>query len=87
MGSASDAAPKERLWTLDYMMALGVLHFMFAAFTAQYTVIPEYVVHRGGSEWELGIVIGSYNIATMFLRPFMGRWVARVVTVQGGPAL
>ena len=65
-------------------MALGVLHFMFAAFTAQYTVIPEYVVHRGGSEWELGIVIGSYNIATMFLRPFMAKWVARVGPRRAG---
>ncbi len=65
-------------------MALRVLHFIFAAFTAQYTVIPEYVVHRGGSEWELGIVIGSYNIATMLLRPFMGRWVAKVGPRKAG---
>ena len=83
-GGATDDALKERLWTLDFVMALGVLHFMFAAFTAQFTVIPEYVVHRGGEEWHIGIVIGSLSIATMVSRPFLARWVARVGPRKAG---
>ena len=80
----SGDVPKERLWTPDFLMTLGVLHFMFAAFTAQYTVIPEYVDHRGGDELQLGIVVGSFSIATLFLRPFMGRWVASVGPRKAG---
>ena len=75
---------KERLWSLDFLLALGMVQFIFAAFTAQYTVIPEYVVHRGGEEWQLGIVIGSFSIATMLVRPFMGRWVGRVGSRKAG---
>ena len=68
----------ERLWSVDFLMALGMVQFVFAVFTAQYTVIPEYVFHRGGEEWQLGIVIASFSIATMVVRPFMGRWVGRI---------
>ena len=75
-GQPPDRSLKERLWSLDFLMALAVLHFMYAAFSAQFTVLPEYVEHRGGSEWHLGIVIGSFNFATLLLRPYMGRWVA-----------
>lgn len=75
---------KDRLWSWDFVMALGLIQFMFAAFTAQYTVIPAYAQHRGGEEWQLGIVIGSFSIATMVVRPFMGRWVARVGPRKAG---
>ena len=81
-----DSTPqqKDRLWSWDFVMAIGLIQFLFAAFTAQYTVIPAYVVHRGGEEWQLGIVIGSFSIASMIVRPFMGRWVARVGPRKAG---
>ena len=81
---ASGKTPKERLWSWDFIMALGMLQFIFAAFTAQYTVIPEYVLHRGGEEWQLGIVIASFSIATMVVRPFMGRWVGKFGPKRAG---
>ena len=83
---SAEQAPqqKERLWSPDFVLVLGVLQFVFAAFTAQYTVIPEYVTHLGGQEWQLGIVIGSFSIATMLARPFMGRWVGKVGPRKGG---
>ncbi len=81
---ATATAQRERLWSLDFVMALGMVQFIFAGFTAQYTVIPEYVVHRGGEEWQLGIVIGSFSIATMLVRPHMGRWVGRVGPRKAG---
>ena len=76
---ATTPARRERLWSLDFVFALGMVQFIFAGFTAQYTVIPEYVVHRGGEEWQLGIVIGSFSIATMLVRPHMGKvgWQGR----------
>ena len=82
--NSSAGARKERLWSLDFIFALGMVQFIFAGFTAQYTVIPEYVVHRGGEEWQLGIVIGSFSIATMLVRPHMGRWVGRVGPRKAG---
>ena len=59
-------------------MAIGLLYFLYAAFTAQYIVIPEYIVHLGGEEWQLGIVISSFAILPLLFRPFMGRWTAAV---------
>ena len=65
-------------------MAIGLLYFLYAAFTAQYIVIPEYIVHLGGEEWQLGIVISSFAILPLLFRPFMGRWTAAVGPRKAG---
>ena len=66
------------LWTVDFVLNLLVGHFMFAGFTSLLTIIPLYVLHRSGQEWQLGIIIGSFGIAAVFLRPFAGRWVNKI---------
>ncbi len=76
-----------RLWTLDYVLDLCVAHFLFASYTAMYTIIPLYVVELGGDESQLGIVVGSFGLVGFFARPFAGRWVhsigAKRVAIAG----
>ncbi len=68
----------ERLWTVDFVLDLLTAHCLFAAYTAMFTIIPLYVFDRGGVEWQLGIVIGSFGVVGLLIRPFGGRWVYSV---------
>ena len=73
---------QSRLWTLDFVLNLLVAHCLFVSYTAMFTIIPLYVVERGGSELELGIVIGSFGVVGLLVRPLAGRWVYSVGAKQ-----
>ena len=55
------------------MLNLLTAHFMFASYTSLFVIVPPYVLHRGGQEWQLGIIIGSFGIMGVLIRPFAGR--------------
>ena len=76
-GQAPGKAPGQAnsLWTFDFVLNMLVGHFMFAGYTSLITIVPSYVLHQGGQEWQLGIIIGSFGLVAMFIRPFAGRWV------------
>ena len=71
-----------RLWTVDFVLNLLVAHCLFVSYTAMFTIIPLYVLERGGNETELGIVIGSFGIVGLLVRPLAGRWVYSVGAKQ-----
>ena len=60
---------------MDFVLNLLVAHCLFVSYTAMFTIIPLYVLERGGNETELGIVIGSFGIVGLLVRPLAGRWV------------
>ena len=64
------------LWTRDFVLDLLTGHFTFAGYTALFTIIPLYVLDLGGKEWQLGVVIGSFGVVGLLIRPFAGRWVS-----------
>ena len=76
-----------RLWTRDFVLDLLTAHFMFVAYTAMFTVIPLYTQALGGDETALGIVVGSFGVVGLLVRPFAGRWVyslgAKKIAVVG----
>ncbi len=79
-----------RLWTLDFVLDLLTAHCLFASYTAMFTLIPLYVFYRGGDEWQLGIVVGSFGIVGLLVRPFAGRWIYTVGAKKiaiAGPAV
>ena len=71
-----------RLWTLDFILNLLIGHCLFASYTAMFTLIPLYVIERGGDEWQVGVVVGSFGIVGLMVRPFVGRWVYSVGAKQ-----
>ena len=81
---ASGQAPDQAnsLWTVDFVINMLVGHFMFAGYTSLITIVPSYVLHQGGQEWQLGIIIGSFGLVAMFIRPFAGRWINRIGAKQ-----
>ncbi len=78
MASTSTPSIPERssskLWTTDLVLNLLTAHFLFASYSSLFTIIPPYVLDKGGQVWQLGIVVGSFGVAGLLIRPFAGRW-------------
>ena len=51
---------------------------MFVGYVSQFTTMPLYVVDRGGEVWQIGIVIGSFGVVSLVIRPFGGRWIYHI---------
>ncbi len=87
MQSEQTKSGTERLWTNDLVLNLCISHFMFASYTAMLTIIPIYVLERGGAEWQTGIVVGSFGLLSIPIRQMAGRWItnfgAKRVAVVG----
>ncbi len=72
-------SPSERppLWSRDYVLTtLGTFSF-FSSFLYLLSVLPDYIDEIGGEEWHVGLVVGSFGILPIVLRPFVGRWSDR----------
>ena len=69
--------PRPRLWTADYAVTLlGTVGF-FSSFFYLLSVLPDYVDEIGGAKWQIGLVVGSFSVVPIALRPFVGRWSDR----------
>ena len=72
------ARPPARLWTSDYLLDLLTGHFLFASYTSLFVLLPPYVLHRGGEQWHIGVVVGSVGVVSLLVRPFGGQWIYRL---------
>ena len=68
----------DNLWNLDYSLTLLTSHFMFVGYVSQFTSMPLYVLDRGGEVWQIGIVVGSFGVVSLVVRPFAGRWIYQI---------
>ena len=66
----------ERLWTFDLVLNLLTSHFLFSGYTAMLTIIPLYVLERGGEVWQTGLVVGAFGLISIPVRQLAGRWIA-----------
>lgn len=72
------AAPRERLLTAPFIaLSASVLAFfvasgLFLPSTPRYTAGP-----LGGDAFAVGLVVGSFSLSSIVLRPFAGRWADR----------
>ena len=91
MQSEKTEAENRSLWTTDLVLNLCISHFMFASYTAMLTIIPLYVIQLGGSEWETGVVVGSFGLLSIPIRQMSGRWItnfgAKKVAIAGTAVL
>ena len=70
-------SPRPRLWTLDFgLTLLGTIGF-FSSFFYLLSVLPDYIDEIGGAKWQIGIIVGGFNVVPLVLRPFAGRWSDR----------
>jgi MFS family permease len=74
---AASETPHNRIWTRDYTLVILSTHFLFACYSSLFTIIPPYVLARGGQEWQIGIVIGAFGVSGVIFRPLAGRLANR----------
>lgn len=55
-----------------------VMNFFFFSSVNAYVLLPLHIQRLGGSEAQIGLVMGMYNAAGIFCQPLVGAWVDRV---------
>tara|TARA_Y100001001_G_C7815025_1_gene241214 strand:- start:290 stop:592 length:303 start_codon:yes stop_codon:yes gene_type:complete len=71
-------APNEgRLWNRDFVLNLLVAHLLLAGFFSLFIVVPEFIVKLGGEAWEIGVIIATFSLAGVIVRPLSGKWILK----------
>ncbi len=63
-----------RLWTPQYALSLLGTFSFFSCFFYLTTTLPTELNEIGASLFEIGLIVGGYNLISIVLRPFVGRW-------------
>ena len=72
---ASGLPPRRpRLWTMQYVLTMMGTFSFFACFFYLTTTLPSELNDIGASLFEIGLIVGGYNLISIVLRPFVGRW-------------
>jgi len=62
----------ERLWTKSFiLLTVGTL-FLFTAFYMLLPTLPLYIRQLGGTEAQIGLVIGAFSLSAVIFRPLVG---------------
>lgn len=62
----------ERLWTRPFIqMTIGML-FLFTGFYLLLPTLPLYIKQLGGSEAQVGLIIGMFTLSAVIFRPIVG---------------
>ncbi len=73
-----DSHPKnEKLFTKNFVLTTLSTFTLFTSFYFLLITLPFYIQKIGGSESEIGYIIGFFTLSAVFLRPFIGQEVDR----------
>jgi MFS family permease len=68
----------KRLFTRDFIL-IGSAQFVFSAvFCLLMPTLPIYLSRKGATESQIGILIGVFSVASLLLRPFVGKALGRI---------
>ncbi|CAM3670694.1 MFS transporter [Mesobacillus zeae] len=77
----------ERLWTKNYIMLTITALLLFSGFYLLMPTLPMFIKQLGGSESQVGFIIGVFTISAVILRPIVGglmdRYGRRVFIISG----
>ena len=67
---------KDKLWTRSFLAVAGGNFLLFFAFYLLLPVLPMYLMEQFGSnKATVGVILSSYTITALFVRPFAGYMV------------
>lgn len=69
--------PLSSVLTRQFFRITSMNFFFFASVNA-FVLLPLYIQRLGGTEAQIGIVMGMYSAAGIFCQPLVGAWVDRV---------
>ena len=67
----------EKLFTKNFILTSLSTLTIFTSFYFLLVTLPIYILKLGGSESEIGLIIGVFTISAVLLRPFIGRELDR----------
>ncbi|MFP3379955.1 MFS transporter [Bacillus sp. SIMBA_069] len=77
----------ERLWTKNYIMLTITALLLFSGFYLLMPTLPMFIKQLGGSESQVGFIIGVFTISAVIFRPIVGglmdRYGRRVFIISG----
>jgi len=65
--------PASGLWNRQFLLVLAQNSAFSAAFNGFVPILPLYLASFGASAEEVGVIVGSYGLAALVLRPLSGR--------------
>jgi len=87
-GPVEASPPPPSILSRNFILAWLVSFSAFAGFYFLLATLPIYIVQIGGSESEVGLIIGVSSTTALALRPLVGRaadiWSRRLL-ILGGP--
>jgi len=72
--SAEIKKKQDKLWTRDFIIMCCMNLFLFAGFYVMMPIFPLFIKSLGGNDAIAGFAAGSFSIATLLMRPFVG-WI------------
>lgn len=79
--------PSERVFTPSFTFLLGGAFAFFTSMWLVTTLMPNYIVELGGSEADVGLVLGVFAFTALLARPIVGRLVdqlgRKIVAIAG----
>ncbi|MEC0090995.1 MFS transporter [Paenibacillus macquariensis] len=77
----------ERLWTKNYIMLTITALLLFSGFYLLMPTLPMFIQQLGGSESQVGFIIGVFTISAVIFRPIVGglmdRYGRRAFIISG----
>ncbi|WP_346939776.1 MFS transporter [uncultured Clostridium sp.] len=77
----------ERLWTKNYIMLTITALLLFSGFYLLMPTLPIFIKQLGGSESQVGFIIGVFTISSVIVRPIVGglmdKYGRRVFIISG----
>ncbi|MBU3107550.1 MFS transporter [Clostridium gasigenes] len=77
----------ERLWTKNYIMLTITALLLFSGFYLLMPTLPMFIKEIGGSESQVGFIVGVFTISAVIVRPIVGglmdKYGRRVFIISG----
>ncbi len=70
--------PESRPVLTGAFVYAAATNFFFFACLHSFVLLPLYIQRLGGTEAEIGMIMGMYNASAIFCQPLVGAWVDRV---------
>ena len=71
------SAEQKSLWSPVFILLCSAQFLGYAQNYILQPTLPLYVTHLGGSPFTVGVVIASFSVTSLLLRPFIGYWADR----------
>ncbi|MFD1361397.1 MFS transporter [Lentibacillus salinarum] len=72
-GTQTQTAPaQDKIWTKDFVFICLANFFIFLGFQMTLPTLPLFVEELGGSDQQIGLIVGIFTFSALLLRPYAG---------------